>query len=426
MFRTNGSRLLGAIVLGFTTASAIAAPAQAASQRSSLNIRQLNVVTTFTTAKFTVAANVATQLVINTGTDKVYMVSTPDRSKLKHVVTVRGMAPNTNYYYSLVLTPKTGKARTVRNVFKTAAPGSSPATLSVRGSKILLNGQPFFPIMADSYACPTQADVTAIAQMGFNIIDGPNSCSNEQTQDVQNLHALLSGKLKLWYTPSPPRGNTLALQGLPELLAWPRGVSFTTEMSTGSCNRPADNKLLGKFYASLVHGAHLKTSMFYSNISNPPVQGKVNCLDNPSTYSLLWSVTSAGVKGIELTATPQWNTGMGVSTTLPVATATSLFAKRLATLLPVILFGQKVAVRLNLSGTVEASAWRYGGVTYVIVVNLGTMAASQTTAVPGLASAKTAQVLWESRGVKVVDGSITDNYPRSAPVHIYRINSAKK
>lgn len=404
-----------------------ATQAQAASQRSSLNIRQLNVVKTFTTVKFTVATNVATQLVINTGTDKVYMVSTSDRSKLKHAVTVRGLAPNTNYYYTLVLTPKTGKTRTVRGVFKTAAPGSSPATVTTRGNKLLLNGSAFFPIIADSYACPKLKDVTADLAMGFNVIDGPNGCGSDPTsemRDAQFLHDLLNNEA--WYLPTNPYLPVAAgLQTLPELLSWPGGVNPQTVLPNGSCSIPAYDKQVGKLYASLAHTASLKPVVFLADFSTFPNQGRANCYNSSSAYALLWALKDAGAQSVQLTTTPHWNSDAGVSTSAAVASATAKFTKELATLGTVIFYGKRLDIPVNIKGTVEVTAWEYNGATYVIVVNIGTVSASQTTAVPGLASAKTAQVLWENRSVKVVAGSITDNYPMSAPVHIYRISTKK-
>lgn len=131
---------LTALCLGFVAATA-AAQAQAT---NGFKVSVEPIVTTFTTAKFAVATSVATRLTVATGTDRTYLIPTPDRLKFRHVVSVRGLAPNTNYYAQVTATPKTGKAVKAWRTFKTAGPGSAPATVTTRGNKILLNGSPFF------------------------------------------------------------------------------------------------------------------------------------------------------------------------------------------------------------------------------------------------------------------------------------------
>ena len=426
MSGTAGWKLLGALALGIAAVSAIAGPTQAASQRSSLNIRQLNVVTTFTTAKFTVAANAATKLAINTGTDKVYMVSTPDRNELKHVVTVRGLAPNTNYYYSLVLTPKAGKARTVRGAFKTAAPGSSPATVTTRGNKLLLNGQPFFPVAAEIFdSCPTTPEVGLIAGLGAVIlsVQGNTSatCSNQDPSTwASSLGSVLNGKF-WWQENDSAAQQELQNENLKELLDWQANPALVGFSKTGSYLDAKQCFMASPEVYDMTSSVAKKrlTSLRSQPLVQYPFLGHPNtktCVDQKNLSMSLWSFVAAGGSGI------LFSTQSSPATRYDVAKVISSGAVRevtkMKTLGPVFLVGSPAPVTSS-SSSVREGAWSYGGNVYVVAINLSD---SSTKATLKLAKSLngTVRLMWERRNVRIFEGSFVDRFGPQG-VHIYEV-----
>ena len=210
----------------------IVVPSAGAAGRASGAVIQMGATAvTFTTATFTVATGVPTKLVISTGTDKRYLVPTPDRLRARHVVTVRGLAPDTAYNALVVATPKKGRPAKQWVEFTTLAPGDAPAVVTRLGNKLLLNGLPFYASLVDTdNPCPDQV-ASGAANMKASILDYytgsyvPTSCDGDPTLTWSAyLDNLLSGKLWLRASDNKVSGNNqsqaLRNQNLKELLNW--------------------------------------------------------------------------------------------------------------------------------------------------------------------------------------------------------------
>lgn len=412
------ARFVALMVLCLVVATA-AAQAQAT---GGFRIGVAPIVTTFTTAKFVVTTPVATRLTIATGTDRTYLIPTPDRLKFRHVVSVRGLAPNTNYYALITATPKTGKAVKVWKTFKTAAPGSAPATVTARGNKILLNGQPFFPIMVGAFTCPDQEFVRNVSLLGTSILDfvGGTGCGGDRTltpaERVQKMHTLLNGQV--WWLERYARQEVdrQELQDLPELIGGQLSVLKNWEQPIIEDVCSATTKL----YSAVAQSTITQTVVYWASLAIAPHRsGEVWCLDGQSLKMAYWTVVSAGGDGVAYSTRDAGNTSY-FDVRPDVLAQAAKQSRQMATLGPCILTGKPVAVKSDTRSSLRFGAWRYGESTCIIAVNTKNTATIGTFGVDSLAKAKTAQVMWEGRNVKVASGSISDRFAPLA-VHIYKV-----
>ncbi|HEY9713261.1 MAG TPA: hypothetical protein V6C72_07315 [Chroococcales cyanobacterium] len=407
---------LCAVVVSFATA------AQARTAAAPLKIKPVSVVTTFTTAKFTVPTSTATTLNIGTGTDKTYLVGTPEnRFKTKHVVTVRGLSPNTNYYALITVKNKAGKSAKVWKTFKTAAPGSAPATVTSNGNKLLLNGQPFFGILTDAYnnPCPDNNTTQGSASLGAFIFDAEDdqqfNCADGNPSDWGNsLNASLSGKA-WWLERNAEAAQQLQSQGLTELLNW----QATSERIESPSSRVYENPCSSSTQLFKVVSKDPKAAIFYQSLSTYPISpGRTTCTTPANLSMAFWTLVAGGGAGIEYVTKDQ-SGQFDVSGELQ--TQAAKLSKELAALGPAVLAGKKLTFGVSSSTAVREGGWQYGGVVYIVAVNTEPQPASDSFSMAGVgATAKAAQVMWEGRSTKVVGGKIVDNFGPYA-VHIYKV-----
>ena len=404
------------------------ATAQAQATKPAFKLTIKPTVTTFTTAKFVVTTSVATRLTIATGTDRNNLVPTPDRLKTGHVVSVRGLAPNTNYYALITATPKTGKAAKAWRTFKTAAPGSAPATVTSRGNKILLNGQPFFPIMVEGLTCPDQPTISSNGSMGVDIFDNGamRGCLENQDslQSIPELHAMFGGKM--WLSDRNASDAQL-LQGLPELLNWTTNIAFLAAYNyVGGCGDyipPSGSTAAGGIFTSIQRASHSGPIGYYTDVTNLVGPGKRFCLVAADLKVIFWTVVAAGGSGIKYNTQLPWDPSTGVSVNSDVQVAAAQVAAWMGTLGPAILSGKSVQIKSDPKSTVKLAGWQYGGHTYLVAVNTDSKATRATFSVPGLTATTTAKVMWESRAVKFNNSTISDSFAPLA-VHIYQVAPA--
>lgn len=414
-------------VLCLVVATATAAQAQVAKK---VDTSGLSVTTTFTTATFTVATNMATGVTVATGTAKNVLIATPDRPlRLRHRITVRGLTPNTSYVALVTITPKNGRPVKHWLPFQTAAPGTAPATVTTRGNKLLLNGQPWFAIMGhEDTLCPNPELVTGLIGLGASVLEEENpnvppNCDFSSTSSSQwgaDLHERLNNRL--WYrVKTPGQVEALKAQSLPELIDWQASIKTITSPSPEAYENPcfAATQL---FKATTV-AAKTKPVVFQEDVATyGAYPGRATCKNPQNVNMALWAAIAAHGAGVTYYTADAGN-GPDFDVTPELASQIRKVSNQAATLGPVFLGGKNLAIRTDTSSLVKFGAWLYGGAAYVVAVNTGNSAAIGTFALP--VSGKTAQVLWENRSVKEVSGNISDNFALMA-VHIYKIVPPKK
>lgn len=364
--------------------------------------------------RFTTASR--TRVTVMMGTDKSYGTIAKDgAAKQRHNITIRGLDPSTTYFCQVQATPLRGRSLSWHGTCPTQVP--QHPVLSVRGHQILLNGVPFFMRMGYVYnACPPEQIVTDNVKMGLNVLDNRDEgCydQNKLAHDVtaDELHAILKNQV-LWLERNPT--IIPMLQGMPELLNWPGGISYTPLFTLGSCDTRADDRSVDTYFSQLTARAQKSPVVFWTDVSTQP--GQVNCIDGPSLYAQLWAVTMAGVDGYNLRTQLASNPIAGVQVSPDVKKASALFAKQFAALQPVFLTGTRVTISTPAGSPIHCQGWKFGGSTYVVAVNFTRKAAALRTQFPG--SGKYVSV-WPDKTFHSSQGAATDSFQPLA-VHIYR------
>ncbi len=423
MFWTVKARLVALFVLCLVVA-AVTAQAQAnpAAQIAGLDCSKV----TFTTVTCAFTTNVPTQSSVATGTTKQVLVPTPDlRYRTRHSITVRGLMPNTRYLAVISATPKKGKLIRVGRLFQTAAPGSTPATVTSNGNKLLLNGQPFFPIMVRAFSpCPEAQTVVGTVSLGANIFEAFDSVLNcigvgqDPAQWGQSLHLALGNKL-WWFEHNTAARQHLQDQGLPELINW-QATSLFADIAGNEDLCKSSRQL----YEQMSKASKSKALLFMTPLAAFPGRpGEKWCLTAQALNRIYWTTVIAGLRGIEYITTDAGN-GPDFDVPSDRVNQAAKLADQMATLGPALLTGKPLGVKSGVKSQVKVGAWQYVGTTYVIAVNTDDSAITGTFTVPNNA-AREAQVFWEGRNVKVKRGSISDRFTAQA-VHIYRLTAPKK
>ncbi len=404
----NMKRCLVLAVLCLVVASVTTPQAQGTPTPSLIS----SVTATLNTVTVSVTTPVPTQLILSIGTDKTYGLSVLDRSKMLHRVTVRGLRPATTYYYAVQATPAKGRPSTASGMFATGPIG--PATVTAKNGKILLNGVPFFPIMADEFACPAQQIVDDNIALGINVLD-PSDGGSICDSSVESLHAMLSGKT--WWLEHVGGYDAAAVQQLPELMNWQGGITFTQTPSVLiGCNETSTDPLYQR-----IHGLAKVGPVIYWLWLSDPVPSVKNCLDGPRLQNLFWTVVAAGGLGMKYITQQRLDQSAGISVNSDVSEEAGILAKQMATIGPAILMGQHLLVTTDAKGAaVKLGAWQYGGVVYIVAVNTANSPATWTFTVPSPSNLNTTQVLWENRNVMNSSGMISDQFNPLA-VHIYKV-----
>lgn len=388
----------------------------------------------YTAKCFKITTKPASAVRINLGTDKTYSVSTIDRLKATHRVTVRGLRPNTKYYGTVTVTPKTGKPKTVKfSPFQTAAPGSFPAKLAGKGNKLTLNGQPWFMVAASIYgSCPNKQVLDYDLALGVQVLSRDSGYSCSQTSDPGTLADLLHGVLngEMFWDEHHPAGDTGVGPGeFPELLG--------SQMPTGqypiapTITIPCDAKGLGEpvLFDRVKEGSLHRPTIYSLSLVSTYGGSRKSCLSAANLERAFWLTVAAGGDGFEF-ATQDSNAvdgngsgGFDVNADLRAQAKRSVL--QLATLGPAVLTGKSIKTVDNSKDPVRYAAWSYGGAAYLIAVNTKDIAVRGTLVLPASFKTGLVQVMWERRNTKMTASGIVDQFGPAA-VHLYKVTPRKK
>jgi len=378
----------------------------------------------FNTATCTFTTTVPAETSVSAGTDKKNTVPTPDlHYRTKHNITVPGLSPNTTYYVLVTATNKSGKSARVWTAFTTAAPGSSPATVTTRGNKLLLNGQPWLALVSSGYSCMSQQFVSANLAIGISTFQDPAGCQDPPTWSAY-LQALLGDKAWVYETVAQ---DSQALQGLTSLVKWPAIQNSAQYNYMGGCSDykpPARATMTGDMFNSIQTKTRNKPLIYSAIIVDQLRPNKDSCWTGAEQEALFWTVFAGGGSGLEYTTFRPWDTTATFAVNSTVAAAVAKAVSQAATLGPALLAGKAENIPANQKSQVKYGAWDYGGTTYVVGVNTNNTPSSGTFLVRGHTRATTAQVMWENRSVKIKSGDITEKFGPLA-VHIYKVLRAK-
>lgn len=156
---------------------------------------------TLNTSTCQVTTSVPSRLSVGLSADGSYALRIQDSAwSSGHVFTVRGLDPATTYKWLVQATPKSGKSVVVvEPSFNTLAAGSQ-ASMTTRGSRILMNGVPWMPILANMNTrsdCHSVEALTQALAIHANVIDGGiEGCYASHISDP--LGTTIAGKA--WFT----------------------------------------------------------------------------------------------------------------------------------------------------------------------------------------------------------------------------------
>lgn len=386
-------------------------------------------VVSFTTATFNLVTKPKAAVAISLGTDSRYLVTARDRVRASHHITVGGLSPNTPYYGTLVITPVKGKSKTVRiAAFQTLAPGAIPATVTNSAGKLLLNGRPALLLLGGDGAynpCPSEETLTGTAKLGVSIFDASDSsygCPDGQpAQWAQSLHSRLNG---LWWRERDTTAEQqLRSQGLAELIGWQAGVQVISSPSPQAFENPCLSS--SRLFDGVSQAAKAKAVVFRQSLASHPILPSRDTCTTPANLSMaFWTVIAAGGRGIEY-STRDAGHGSDFDVSNELKSQAAKLAAQMATLGPAVLTGKKVSLQQSPAGAVRYVAWQYGGAYYIIGVNTDNNPETSTFSGTFLTRAKTAQVMWENRNLRMAAGKATDSFAAQA-VHIYKVQMPLK
>lgn len=363
---------------------------------------------------------------------------TIDRARTTHVVTVRGLTPNTQYY-ALVTAAGTvgGKRSKAWYGFRTSAPGSALATVTSRENTLLLNGQPTILTMSWIFdACPDPQTLASLTSLRVDAVRSQNDgnggfpwqgCAGSPPAAATwatTLHQALSGRL-WWYENSSPEATLLTDQRLPELLSWhaqttsiksgvghvgpdDSGFLFNKCPSLAELDRNARSNVSRPLLYAISLGTHSE-SPAWETCETPASIAAQFWMIVTSRGSVMWDVRNAGNTFFNLLAGGE-------------AEAAKLATQR-STLSPVILFGNRVPLPTDSNSDVRFGAWKYGGAYYVQGVNTTKRSVSASFGTGLQSPGSKAEVLFEHRNVRARAGSVNDVYGPFG-THWYRLTAA--
>jgi hypothetical protein len=363
-----------------------------------------------------------------------------------HRVTVSALAPASTYraWVSSVAGGSKGQQATLDLTTPVVA---GPAAATTAGGALLVDGQPWFPLMVFG-ACSTL--YPSLLGDGISLF-ADNPCGGLATQlDALSGRALSAGIAGSDASTGGPgvigtffpdeadgRGYTGALlpslprPGLglltltshfysgasplargrviyPGLIARADVVGFDLYPLQGWCQRDR----LADVYAAqrvLVALAAGKPTFQWIEAAG------MNCPSDPTV-----AVTSATVRAEAWLAIAGGAHGLGffpAAWTGDVGGAIAGVAAQIADLLPALLAPQTATTVAPSASTVRAAAWTQAGTVYVAAINSGNATASATVHIAGL-GARTLTVLGENRSLTATGDTLTDTFQPLA-VHIY-------
>jgi hypothetical protein len=386
--------------------------------------------TTFTTVTCTFTTNVPAKSSVATGTDRVNLIPTPDNHyRTAHSITVKGEMPNTRYYALATATAKNGQtSKPAWAGFKTAAPGSSPATVTTRGNKLLLNGRPFFAsIVETDNTCPDQALADGSLSLKADIVNQvaatfvPSSCPGDSSTWGDYLTKTLPDRW--WRVSNDNQHQTLQAQGFTGLLDWQASV---TGVASPKGDDPCANAT--NLFRTVSAAARNKPVLFQEDVATyGALPGRKSCL-TASTFNMqYWASVAGGARGVDYYPQDAGNkSDFDVEPT--IMTVGSKNKAQVGTLGPCILTGTSIPATpdqndktlyrgYTYDNFIHVGAWKYGNTVCVVAVNTERVPEKVSFTVPALTSAS-AQVFWENRRISVKSGVITDSFGAQA-VHVY-------
>ena len=365
----------------------------------------------------------------------------PTPSTIDHSVNLTGLAFSTAYTVRIRSAGAAGPGEATIDL-TTPGPPSSPAA-SVRDGRILLDGQPWFPLLEYGECSTLYGSARATGITLF----AANPCGGLQEQ-VDALHggALSAGVVDLpggtgagtigTFYPDEADGHGYTGAALPAMPPGLRFLTLTNHFFSGADPLPTGRAM----YPGLVARADVVGFDLY------PLQGwcrldrlaavfdaqrelvalaarkptfqwieaaGMNCPGDPATQ-----VTAATVRAEAWLAIAGGAHGLGffpAAWTAAVGGAISRVAAEVAGLVPVVLGAPLPGVEAD-SG-LRAAAWRDGDTLYVVAINPGAGAVRGSVHVPGLGG-KTLDVLEEGRQVVASGDDLADGFG-PLEVHLY-------
>jgi hypothetical protein len=349
-------------------------------------------------------------------------------------VTLGGLSVGGSYDVHLA----SGAAETTVTV-QTSAP-TSGVTGSIGGGDVLLDGQPFFPLIVFGQ-CPGAVD--GVLALGVNLFTNNDCGDTSELAAAVSGHALalsqpsesaVTGPVIGTNYPDEPDGHGITGASLPPVA----GLSFltlTNHFFSGAAPLPAGRGI----YPGLIAKAEVIGFDLYplQNWCRPDAlpavydaqrelvalaggkptyqwieTGHMDCPDTPElavTPDVLraesWLAIAGGARGLGF---------FPIGWTGEIGEAIRNVALDVQALGPALLAADAPA---SADGPVKVGARRLGGALYVIAVNPTYAATSATIHVPGLGN-RALQVLDEGRTVAPKDGSFADSFAPLA-VHLY-------
>jgi hypothetical protein len=350
------------------------------------------------------------------------MIGKLDRAKIKHVVTVSGLLPNTAYDALITATDKSGKTVKTKVTFRTAAPGSAPATVTTRGNKLLLNGSPWFMTAAPvSGGCPASEVIKANADLGVLALIRNSGFTCEETSDPAEWASILDGRMKgltFWMEHAPAYDVSSKPNAFPESLNWtgsmspfPSAPTITRACSATGLGEPV-------LYDTVRRASLNKPTVYSLELISELRPAFKNCLTGADLSRVFWLTVAAGGDGFAFVTQEAAKTdanGNGpVIINADVQTQLKTSLRQMATLGPCILAGRPLTIKTDQKSAVKVAAWKYGKTICIIAGNSKDTPERKTFSIPGMSGTELARVFWKNRNLKIgSEGVITETFPAS-------------
>lgn len=378
-----------------------------------------------------IRSNAPVKVLVSVGTDVRNMADWRGASsRTSWEVNLAPLAPNTLYFYHVTATDRRGHASSSSGSFKTQQ--VDRPVMGVNGSRITLDGLPFFPVMAMAFnECPSQQVVADDVALGVNMMyhntwyGCPNNSTDRQNRylTADELHGLLGGQVG-WIQdgsrsgsgPPPPQMPPLpSWDSLPELVGL-QG-NFRVDWNTGGVAGCGQHDSSPAAIFNQLHAESLHSAIVPLTVLTATVGPNRNCLTPQMMPAVFWTAVLAGAAGIQFKTQQNAFPEDGVEVNPGLKTAAGQQAKRLAALYPVVFDGRTITVSSN-SGNVKVLAKSWGGNQFIFALNTGgeTNSAKLKLTVGG----SKAKVLWENRNVSANGGIINDRFG-PYQLHVYEL-----
>jgi hypothetical protein len=365
-------------------------------------------------------------------------------SETQHVANLRGLASSSTYHVTIVASSVAQE--TVRTELSfTTAPAPQQVQGAVRNGVLLVNGEPFFPLLSWQQ-CPDQWQESLDAGINLFAIGSPCAGPSSALAAVQG-RALVAGAdsaagasaggLIGSFYPDEADARGLTGSSLPALPAGIRFLTLTAHFASGSAPLPSGRGMYpGLVAAADVIGFDVYPLQELCRRELLPLDfdaqqqlqalapGKptfqwieargLRCGNTPgitlspaTIRAESWLSLAAGARGLAFFP-PDWDY-FAAATIHGIAT-------RIRQLEPALLQPAR-PVHVDAAPDVRASARSYHGAVYVIAVNAGTKATTVSLTVPGLGN-RTLLALGESKTFSARRDVFTDRL-RPLAVRIY-------